>query len=147
MRLLLDTHTLLWFALNDPQLSARAMALILDPANVKLISPASYWEIAIKMSLGKYTLSVEYEEFMRNAIDLNGFHYLHIEPRHTAVLVSLPYHHKDPFDRLMIAQAMVENSPMVSADAAFDQYSINRLWLHILMILYMFLSLLNELCS
>jgi PIN domain nuclease of toxin-antitoxin system len=73
MRLLLDTHTLLWLALGDPRLSARALELIHDPASVKLVSPASYWEIAIKMRLGKYTLHQAFEEFFRNAIDLNGF--------------------------------------------------------------------------
>ena len=104
------------------------MALILDPTNLKLVSPASYWEIAIKMSLGKYTSSVNYEEFMRNAIDLNGFHYLHIEPRHTALLLALPYQHKDPFDRLMVAQAMFESTSLVSADPVLDQYPITRLW-------------------
>ncbi len=128
MRLILDTHTLLWFALNDPQLSATASASILDPANEKLVSPVSYWEIAIKISLKKYTLSQPYEDFMRNAIDRNGFHYLHIEPRHTAVLISLPYHHRDPFDRLLVAQAMVEAVPVVSNDAVLDAYPITRLW-------------------
>ena len=65
---------------------------------------------------------------MRDAIDKNGFHYLPIEPRHTAALIALPHYHRDPFDRLLIAQARVENIPLVSADAAFDQYGITRLW-------------------
>jgi PIN domain nuclease of toxin-antitoxin system len=128
MRVLLDTHTLLWFALNDPQLSSAAMAVILDSASDKLVSPASYWEIAIKVSLGKYVLSHPYEDFMQNAIGQNGFHYLHIEPRHTAALISLPYHHRDPFDRLLIAQAMVEQILIISGDPAFDAYPITRLW-------------------
>lgn len=128
MRLLLDTHTLLWFALNDPQLSATAQSLIVDPANVKLVSPASYWEIAIKISTGKYTLAQPYEDFMHNAIDMNGFQHLPIEPRHTAILTTLPYHHRDPFDRLLVAQAMVEAIPMVSADPILSLYGISRLW-------------------
>ncbi len=128
MNLLLDTHTLLWFALNDPQLSVRAMGLIKDPENTKMVSPASYWEIAIKISVKKYALSEPYEEFLRKAIDLNGFKYLHIEPRHTAALTSLPYHHRDPFDRLLIAQAMVDGFSIVGSDAAFDAYPITRLW-------------------
>ena len=94
MRLLLDTHALLWFYLNDPQLSARAMALILDSANVKLISPASYWEIAIKVNIGKYALNVSYDEFIQEAIHDNGFEILPIEPRHTSAVVALPRHHK-----------------------------------------------------
>ena len=105
MRLLLDTHTLLWFALNDPSLSGTAMNLILDPAHEKFVSPASYWEIAIKISVGKYSLAVPYEDFFRAAIDDNGFRHLPIEPRHTAALTTLPYHHRDPFDRLIAATA------------------------------------------
>ena len=128
MRLLLDTHTLLWFALNDPQLSDTAMKLVMDPANEKLVSPASYWEIAIKISIGKYTLSKPFDVFMQEAIDKNGFGYSHIEPKHTAPLTTLPFHHRDPFDGLLIVQAMVEEIPIVSGDRAFDDYPIKRLW-------------------
>ena len=128
MRLLLDTHTLLWFALTDPQLSGAATSLIMDPANEKLVSPASYWEIAIKISVKKYVLSRPYEDFMQEAIDKNGFGYLHIVPKHTAAVATLPFHHKDPFDRLLIAQAIVENIPIISADLALDAYPIKRLW-------------------
>ena len=103
MRLLLDTHTFLWFVLGDGRLSAKARAAIEDPSNEKLLSPASYWEIAIKISLGKYTLSKPYEEFMGKEIGENGFVVLSIEPKHTAVLTTLPFHHRDPFDRLIIA--------------------------------------------
>lgn len=80
------------------------------------------------MSMGRYVLSSPYADFFRNAIDLNGFHYLHIEPRHTAALIALPFHHKDPFDRLLIAQAMVENTPLVSGDPVFDRYPVTRVW-------------------
>jgi PIN domain nuclease of toxin-antitoxin system len=128
MRLLLDTHALLWFALNDPPLSAAAMAAIMDPANEKLVSPASYWELAIKISVKKYALAQPYEDFLGSAIDRNGFYYLHIEPRHTAALITLPYHHRDPFDRLLVAQALVEVLPIVSSDAVLDAYPITRLW-------------------
>ena len=128
MRLLFDTHTLLWFALMAPQLSGTAMSLIMDPANKKLVSPASYWEIAIKISVKKYALSKPYEVFMHEAVDNNGFSYLHIEPKHTARLTTLPFHHKDPFDRLLVAQAMVEDIPIIGNDAAMDAYGITRLW-------------------
>jgi PIN domain nuclease of toxin-antitoxin system len=128
LRLLLDTHTLLWFALSDPQLSANAQSLITDPANEKLISPASYWEIAIKISVGKYALAKSYQDFMSEAIDKNGFGYLHIEPKHTAVLTTMPFHHRDPFDRLLIAQAQIEAIPIVSSDPVLDAYPITRLW-------------------
>jgi PIN domain nuclease of toxin-antitoxin system len=128
LKLLLDTHTLLWFALNDAQLSATALSLILDPGNEKLVSPASYWEIAIKISIGKYVLSKPYEDFMVEAIDKNGFTYLHVRPKHTAVLTTLPFHHKDPFDRLLVAQAMVEGISILSGDSKLDSYPIKRLW-------------------
>jgi PIN domain nuclease of toxin-antitoxin system len=128
LRLLLDTHTLLWFALSEPQLSGTATALIMNPANEKLVSPASYWEVAIKISIKKYALSKPYEVFMNEAIDKNGFGYLHIEPKHTAILTTLPFHHKDPFDRLLVAQALVESIPIISGDPALDAYGITRLW-------------------
>lgn len=128
MRLLLDTHTLLWFALGDARLSLTARAAIMDWANEKAVSPASYWEIAIKISARKYELSCPYEDFLRSAIDMNGFRYLHIEPRHTAALIALPYHHRDPFDRLLIAQAQVERVALLSGDTIFDRYGITRIW-------------------
>ena len=128
MKLLLDTHALMWFALSDEQLSGTATSLILDSANEKLVSPASYWEIAIKISVKKYALSKPYDLFMREAIDQNGFGYLHIRPEHTAVLTTLPFHHKDPFDRLLVAQAIVENLSIVSNDAVLDAYPIKRVW-------------------
>ncbi|HEU5115520.1 MAG TPA: type II toxin-antitoxin system VapC family toxin [Isosphaeraceae bacterium] len=128
MRLLLDTHAVLWFALNDSQLSGTAISLILDPANEKFVSPASDWEIAIKISAGKYSLAVPFEDFFRNAVDDNGFRRLPIELRHTAALTTLPYHHRDPFDRLLVATALVEGLALVSADSAFDAYGVTRLW-------------------
>jgi PIN domain nuclease of toxin-antitoxin system len=128
LRILLDTQTFLWFALSDPQLSATAMGLILDPANEKLVSPACYWEIAIKISVNKYALSQPFEVFIDETIAKNGFGILHIEPKHTAAVIDLPFHHKDPFDRLLVAQALVESIPVVSNDAALDAYGINRLW-------------------
>jgi PIN domain nuclease of toxin-antitoxin system len=128
VRLLLDTYTLRWIALNDPSLSTTATSLILDPIYEKLVSPASYWELAIKISTKRYARALPYEDFFRGAIDDNGFRVLPIEPRHTAALTTMPYHHKDPFDRLIIAQTMVENVSLVSVDSAFDAYGVNRLW-------------------
>ncbi len=128
MKLLLDTHAFLWFVLGDKKLSAAALAQILDPANEKFVSPATYWELAIKVSLGKYVLNEPYEEFMRRGLVGNGFRVLPIEPRHTAALVGLPFHHRDPFDRLLVAQALVEQVPVVSADAELDAYSVKRIW-------------------
>lgn len=128
MRLRLDTHALLWFLLDDEQISGTAKALIVDSANDIEISPASYWEIAIKISLGKYHLPEPLEVFLEREIAANAFGILAIEPRHVAPLTSLPFHHRDPFDRLLIAQAIVESIPIVSNDPALDSYPITRLW-------------------
>ena len=128
MRLLLDTHTFLWFVLDDPQLSTRARALVVDPTNDIEVSPATYWEIAIKISLGKYELPEPYDVFIEREIASNDFRILPIEPKHTAALINMPFHHRDPFDRLMIAQAIVEGIPIVTVDVAFDAYPITRLW-------------------
>lgn len=128
MRLLLDTHAFLWFVTNDPQLSATAQALIADPTNDVYLSPASYWEIAIKVSIGKYPLTVPFETFFTTVILGNDFEVLPVEVRHAARLATLPMHHKDPFDRMIVAQALVEGMPVVSADPALDPYGVTRLW-------------------
>lgn len=128
MKLLLDTHAFLWFVTSDPQLSETALDLIAEPTNEILISPASYWEIAIKVSLGKYPLSVPFEKFFQEGIDGSDMAILPIEVRHAAVLASLPMHHKDPFDRMVVSQGIAEQIPIVSADAALDAYGVQRLW-------------------
>lgn len=128
MRLLLDTHAWLWFVLGDVSLSPTARGLIEDPINQKQISPASYWEIAIKISVGKYALPVPYDQFMLDAIDGQGFTVLPLLAVHTSLLCSLPFHHRDPFDRLLIAQAKSEGMSVVSGDAVLDMYGVNRLW-------------------
>jgi len=118
----------LWYCLNDPSLSATARAVIDDPINDILVSPITLWEIAIKMSIGKYSLGVPYEAFLRASMETNQFDMLPIELRHTAALLTMPFHHKDPFDRLLIAQAMVEGIPIISADQAFSPYNVICLW-------------------
>jgi PIN domain nuclease of toxin-antitoxin system len=128
VRLLLDTHAFLWFILDDPRLSAKADALISDSNNEIEISPAAYWEIAIKISIGKYSLPEPYEVFVEREITANDFRILHIEPRHAAVASALPFHHRDPFDRLIVAQAMAERISVISVDTALDAYNITRLW-------------------
>jgi len=128
VRLLPDTHALYWYIEGDPQLSATALTLIQDAANEILISPASYWEIAIKLSIGKWKLNRTYEEFIDIGLNKYGFQVLPILPGHTARLIGLPFHHRDPFDRLLVAQALVENIPIVSNDTALDAYGITRLW-------------------
>jgi len=128
VRLLLDTHALLWFHLGSPKLSSIARAAIEDLSHDKLVSPASYWEIAIKLKNHKYLLNGPYEAFIQEAIVDNNFEILPIEPKHTSALIALPLHHKDPFDRLLIAQAIVEGIPIIGADAKFDSYPVSRVW-------------------
>ena len=128
MTVLLDTHALLWAYWGDPQLSAVAIRLIFDPTNRVLVSPASHWEVAIKMRTGKLALRETFIEFVQHAVFDNGFKILPIEPNRTALVAQLPFHHKDPFDRLLIAQALAEGVPLLSADAAADAYGVTRLW-------------------
>jgi PIN domain nuclease of toxin-antitoxin system len=128
MNLLLDTHAFLWFIANDPRLSSRAQSLIQDPGNRRQISMASLWEIAIKVSLGKLTLAQPFDQFIPRQLQLNQIEVLPIELSHVAAVVAMPFHHRDPFDRLMAAQCQIENIPIISADTAFDAYSIRRVW-------------------
>jgi PIN domain nuclease of toxin-antitoxin system len=125
---LLDTHAFLWFVTDDPQLSTAARAVIVDSVNQVLVSPASYWEIAIKVRLGKYLLSVPYLAFITEGIEGNDFQALPVEPRHTDLLTTMPFHHRDPFDRLLVAQGLAEAIPLVSGDARLDAYRVDRLW-------------------
>src|SRR5262245_37885641 len=120
MNLLLDTHALVWFALDDPKLSSAAKTLIIDPANRTFVSPASYWELAIKISLAKYKLHVPFQQFVESAIRDNGFGVIPIDIKHADKLITLPFHHRDPFDRMLIAQALVEGLPPVSHDPVLD---------------------------
>jgi len=128
VRLLLDTHTLFWSVEAPPKLSAAAMAVIQDPANDRLLSAATIWELAIKVGLGKITLSIPYRQWMATAITDLKLSILPITVEYAERQSLLPAHHKDPFDRLLIAQALVDGLPIVGADAAFDPYGIIRLW-------------------
>jgi PIN domain nuclease of toxin-antitoxin system len=126
--LLLDTHTFLWAVLDDPRLSDNARALMLNVDNELLVSPASYWEIAIKISVGKYAIDDDFEAFMERQTIYSEFTQLPISVKHTAVVATLPFHHRDPFDRLLVAQAISEDIPIVSIDRLLDAYSVKRIW-------------------
>ena len=126
--LLLDAHTMLWFFWDNPQLSTRAKALIEDANNRKLVSIATCWEIAIKVGLGKLDLGEPSRSFLPREIARNNFELLPISLAHATMVEGLVAHHRDPFDRLLVAQAMTEGLPLVSADAIFDQYGIKRVW-------------------
>ena len=128
MKLLLDTHTLLWFIAGSPDLSASARSLIEDSSNEKFVSIASIWETAIKISTGKISLSAPFDELFPHQLQINGFELLSVKVEHTSVVTTLPFHHRDPFDRLLIAQAIGGKMTLVSVDEVFDDYEAIRLW-------------------
>jgi len=128
VRAILDTHSLLWFSLNDARLSDTARSCISDGGNEIFVSPATFWEIAIKIRLGKYKLQEDFTEFFSGEMRKNDFTFLPITLEHTAVVATLPFHHRDPFDRLLIAQAIVERIDIISADQAMDGYAVTRVW-------------------
>ncbi len=128
MKLLLDTHALLWFIAGSTSLSSHARTLIEDPANHDFVSIASIWETAIKVSIGKMTLSAPFDDLFPRQLEINGFELLPISVKQASIVSSLPFHHQDPFDRLLTAQAIQENLSLVSMDEVFDDYGITRLW-------------------
>ncbi|SDB48093.1 PIN domain nuclease, a component of toxin-antitoxin system (PIN domain) [Desulfonatronum thiosulfatophilum] len=128
MNLLLDTQALLWFLLDDLRLSQKGRELMMRAERTVFVSPASLWEIAIKISLGKYTLPEPFEHFWNRQLQENALTLLPITLNHTSRIINLPFHHKDPFDRLLIAQSLEEQVPIVSSDAIFDAYGVHRLW-------------------
>jgi len=128
MRVLLDTQAFLWFITDDSKLSVSARSLIENPDNERLFSIASLWETAIKMSLGKLELEKPFEELIPRQLELNDIDVLAIEIEQLKKVAALPFHHRDPFDRLIIVQSLVEQLPIVSSDTKFDDYGIERLW-------------------
>jgi PIN domain nuclease of toxin-antitoxin system len=128
MRLLLDTHAFLWWVHDAKELSRRARGAIADPRNETLLSLASCWEMAIKLSLGKLKLPASMDRFIPEQLAINGFRQLDIGFRHVARVAGLTFHHRDPFDRLLVAQALEEDLTLVSADVVFHKYGVRRLW-------------------
>ena len=128
MKLLVDSQSLIWYVDQDQMLSPAAHRGMTDPANDLLLSAASVWEIGIKVGLNKLTLSLPYRAWMERAISDLGLIILPITVEATDMQASLPWHHRDPFDRLIIAQSLVGNMAIVSSDQIFDQYGIKRLW-------------------
>ena len=127
MKLLLDTHTFLWFVDDAQNLSETALALLESDHDI-LLSMASLWEIAIKYSVGKLNLPSPYEDFVAQQILHNDIDVLSVQISHLTVVAQLPFHHRDPCDRLLIAQSISEGIPILSADSNFDAYSVKRFW-------------------
>jgi PIN domain nuclease of toxin-antitoxin system len=128
MRHLLDAHTLIW-ALDDPsKLGSRARAVLEDPTNELTVSVGTIWELSLKAGLQKLSLSLPYRRWMERAMADLCLTVSPITLEVTERQMSLPFHHRDPFDRLLVAQCLVENIPIVSADSVFDEYGATRLW-------------------
>jgi PIN domain nuclease of toxin-antitoxin system len=130
MRLLLDTHALLWLVEGSPKLSAQARIGLADPVNELVLSVASIWELAIKTSLPnpKLTLNEPLAAYLAKWVPVYQLNVLPIESAHAQYVAGLPYHHRDPFDRILIAQSFVEGTTLVSGDSEFAAYSVATLW-------------------
>lgn len=127
-RLLLDTHTFLWWVDDAPELSAKARRVIADAKNECYLSTASVWEIAIKASVGKLRLTQSVFKYVPEHVAANGFVQLGIDFRHAARVETLTFHHRDPFDRLLVAQALEEDIDVVTRDKVFENYGVRRIW-------------------
>ena len=128
MRLLLDTHAFLWWITDDPSLSNAARAAIANGKSQCFLSVASCWEMAIKSSIGKLRLTKPVERFIPEELAANDFQLLAMDFKHAAKVETLPFHHRDPFDRLLVAQSLTEKMTLLSADAVLSEYGVKRLW-------------------
>lgn len=128
MPLLLDTHAFLWWIADDRRLSRRARAAIAQRTDQCFVSLVSVWEMAIKTSLGKLTLAAPLERFIPEQLTVNGFDLHPVEFAHVVRVSDLAFHHRDPFDRLLAAQALAEGLTIVSADPIFKRYGVKRVW-------------------
>jgi PIN domain nuclease of toxin-antitoxin system len=126
MRVLIDTHVFIWWTSDIKKLSVGAYNLLQDPSAEVIVSLISIWEIQIKASLGKLQLKSTLQEVIEDEINRNRIELLPLS--HIYALSTLPHHHRDPFDRLLVAQAFVENLSIISIDEKFDAYGISRIW-------------------
>ena len=128
MRVLVDTHVFLWWVEGDRALPVKARAALADRDNECLFSFVSVWELAIKAGLGKLKLALPVQRYVIEHVAANGFRMLDIQMAHVGRVESLASHHGDPFDRLLIAQALEEKIPVVTADPVFRDYGVKRIW-------------------
>jgi PIN domain nuclease of toxin-antitoxin system len=127
MRLLIDTQSILWFESSDNKLPKPIKEIIENPNNECFVSIASLWEMAIKVSREKLNIEMGFENFPAYLLS-KGFKILDIKPEHLTILIKLPFHHKDPFDRLIIAQAVLDNLTIISSDDYFSAYPVAVIW-------------------
>ncbi len=128
MKIILDTHAFIWWDSNISKLSPKALQLCQDPENILVLSTVSIWEMQIKHQIGKLKLNLPLYDIVEAQEKTNGLEVLPVIPPHVFALDNLPLHHKDPFDRLIIAQANVEQAALMSCDAAVQQYSVGIVW-------------------
>jgi PIN domain nuclease of toxin-antitoxin system len=128
MKFIADTHAFIWFVTDSPQLGAPAKKLFESSENECLFSIASVWEIAVKTSLGKLSFEKPLEQYLPEQMVANSIRVLDISLAHALRVANLPFHHRDPFDRMIIAQSLTENLPILSSDQVFDTYGIKRIW-------------------
>lgn len=128
MKILLDTHTFLWWITDDQRLSVRAREVIGDGNNELFLSAATGWEIAIKLRIGRLKLPVEPVPFILEQMRINAIQSLAIQMNHALHVYTLPQHHRDPFDRLLIAQSQLEGLPILSADSQLASYPVQLIW-------------------
>ncbi len=128
MRYLLDTHTFLWWNMDDAQLSSLARELIANGNNEIFLSAASAWEIAIKTARGRLTLPEDPTRYVSNRLSLHGFQALPVQIHHAVQVYKLPLHHADPFDRLLIAQSQIESMSLISVDVEIRKYEVEVIW-------------------
>jgi PIN domain nuclease of toxin-antitoxin system len=128
MELLLDTHTFIWWSIAQERLSSKVSSLLSSTSNKIFLSTASAWEIQIKLQLGKLRLNISPVELIKNQITINGLQILPIDLEHIWKLAVLEHHHRDPFDRILIAQSISEGMPILSIDKVFDLYPVQKIW-------------------
>ncbi len=128
MKYLLDTHTFLWWNMDDAQLSLLAKEIIADGANEIFLSAATAWEIAIKSARGRLELPEDPTRYVSSRMNLHGFQPLSVQIHHAVQVYKLPMHHADPFDRLLIAQSQIESMPLISIDSEIRKYEVEVVW-------------------
>jgi len=128
MRALLDTHAFLWWITNDPRVSKKVREIISDGENELFLSVASGWEMAIKAGLGRLQLPPNLEHFILEQMALNAIESLPVQMSHALHVYKLPAHHRDPFDRMLIAQAQLQNLPILTVDPQIARYSVKVIW-------------------
>lgn len=127
MELLLDTHTFIWWSIAQEKLSSKASSLLSNKTNKIFLSTASAWEIQIKLQLGKLQLNIPPEELIKNQMTINGLQVLSIDLEHIWKLAVLEHYHRDPFDRILIAQSITEGMPILSIDKIFEHYPVQKI--------------------